>query len=82
MTEDSAMTILITGTNGFIGSHVASYFKSHGFVVIGLGRSAQPTDETIVNQYVQCDIGTDLIKNTTNGIFANRRSYSSCSGYA
>lgn len=55
------MVLLITGTNGFIGSHVATYFKKRGYVVIGLGRSAQPADETIVNEYIQCDIGTSFV---------------------
>lgn len=55
------MTILVTGTNGFIGGHVASYFKNRGDVVVGLGRSATPYDSYVVDQYIQCDLSTDAV---------------------
>lgn len=55
------MNILITGSNGFIGSHVASYFKQKGYYVIGLGRREKPYDESAVNEYVQCDLNSDEV---------------------
>ena len=30
------MNILVTGSNGFIGSHVSTYLKENGHYVIGL----------------------------------------------
>lgn len=53
--------ILVTGSNGFIGSHVAKYLKDRDYYVIGLGRSNHPFDESSVNEYVQCDLGTDKV---------------------
>lgn len=55
------MNILITGSNGFIGSHVASYFKRKGYYVIGLGRREKPYEESSVNEYVQCDLNSDEV---------------------
>lgn len=55
------MNILITGSNGFIGSHVASYFKKKGYYVIGLGRREKPYEESSVNEYVQCDLNSDEV---------------------
>ena len=47
--------VLITGSNGFIGSHTCRFLKSKGFHVIGLGRS--PVSKTeYVEDYVQCDL--------------------------
>jgi len=51
--------ILITGSNGFIGSHVAEYFRQRGWFTIGLGRKDAPVAE--VDQYCQCDLATNDI---------------------
>ena len=53
------MNILITGSNGFIGSHVARYLKEKGEVIVGLGRSPKPDDVSFVDEYIQCDLATD-----------------------
>ena len=50
--------ILITGSNGFIGNHVANYFKKNGYYVIGLGRSIEPFDANSVNEYISCDMNS------------------------
>lgn len=60
--NDISKTILVTGSNGFIGSHVASYLKKKNYYVIGLGRSEFPSDKSIVSEYVQCDLSTDKVK--------------------
>ena len=52
------MNVLVTGSNGFIGSHVAKYLKEKGFGVCGLGRSAYPSIEEVVDDYIQCDLAT------------------------
>lgn len=51
------MKILITGSNGFIGSHVCAWFQRQGDYVIGLGRHKNSL--TPVNEYVCCDLNTD-----------------------
>lgn len=42
--KDSAIpqgsTVLVTGTNGFLGSHIADQFLQHGFKVRGTVRDA------------------------------------------
>ncbi|MBK8867365.1 MAG: NAD(P)-dependent oxidoreductase [Actinomycetales bacterium] len=35
-------TMLLTGSNGFVGSHTTDAAQAAGWRVIGLGRSAQP----------------------------------------
>lgn len=55
------MNILITGSNGFIGHHVAAYFQEQGWYVIGLGRQKQPRYPEVVDEYVSCDMDTDAI---------------------
>ena len=55
------MKILITGSNGFIGSHVASYLKCEGYYIIGIGRSEKPYDELSIDEYIQCDLNSDKI---------------------
>lgn len=53
------MNILVTGTNGFIGSNVASYLRKKGEYVIGLGRSKKANYENCVDEYISCDLATD-----------------------
>lgn len=48
------MNILVTGSNGFIGSHVVKYLKDQGCYVIGLDRSEESTVD--VDEYVFCDL--------------------------
>lgn len=38
-------TILVTGAKGFVGSHVASYFKSLGYITYGIGHGYLSADE-------------------------------------
>lgn len=54
------MNILITGSNGFIGSHVAEYLKSEGHYIIGLGRRSAPSIPSIVDSYIKCNLGDDI----------------------
>lgn len=56
------MNILVTGSNGFIGSHVAKYLKGKGNHVCGLGRSAYPSIGAVIDEYVQCDLATDDVE--------------------
>ena len=49
-------TVIITGSNGFIGGHVARYLKEKGYFVVGVGR--QQTPKTEVNQHICCDISS------------------------
>lgn len=55
------MNILVTGSNGFIGNHVAKYFREKGDYVIGLGRSTSPKDASAIDEYYACDLSTDDI---------------------
>lgn len=57
------MNLLVTGSNGFIGSHVANYLKEKGHFVVGLGRSSAPSDASVVNEYISCDLGTEGVYN-------------------
>jgi UDP-glucose 4-epimerase len=46
--------VLITGVNGFIGSHLARKFQNEGFRVIGLDVSFSPS--MLLNEFAQTDI--------------------------
>lgn len=54
------MNVLVTGSNGFIGSHTVEYLKEKGCHVIGLGRKRQSTCN--VDQYVSCDVDSDELE--------------------
>lgn len=54
------MNVLVTGSNGFIGSHTVEYLKEKGCHVIGLGRKRQATCN--VDQYVSCDVDSEELK--------------------
>jgi nucleoside-diphosphate-sugar epimerase len=60
-------TVLITGVNGFIGSHLAQKFQSEGFPIIGLDVAPEPSQllqelTRISNNflYYQVDISKDM----------------------
>ena len=55
------MKVLITGSNGFIGSHVAAHLKKKGIYVIGLDRGDAPRSE--VDEYIACDLFTAEVAN-------------------
>lgn len=55
------MNILVTGSNGFIGSHVSTYLKENGHYVIGLGRKKLPT--SVVDEYICCDMHSEEVEN-------------------
>ena len=52
-------TILLTGSNGFIGRHVCDYLKQKGCFVIGLGRQSKSVAD--VDEYLNVDLDTDAI---------------------
>lgn len=54
------MNVLVTGSNGFIGSHTVEYLKEKGCYVIGLGRKGQSTCN--VDQYISCDVDSEELK--------------------
>lgn len=53
------MKILVTGSNGFIGSNVAKWLKERGHYIIGLGRHEESQAE--VDEYIQCDLNSDKV---------------------
>jgi UDP-glucuronate 4-epimerase len=50
-------TILITGTNGFIGAQYARRMKAHGWSVLGVDLQAAPSHDAC-NQYLSLDVST------------------------
>lgn len=50
-------TLLVTGSNGFIGGHVCNWLHNKGYYIIGLGRQA--VAKKTVDAYIQCDLGKD-----------------------
>lgn len=60
------MNILITGSNGFIGGHVAQYFKKKGHYIIGLGRSKIAYNTSVVDEYIQCNLATEKVNEIPN----------------
>ncbi|MBO5524972.1 MAG: NAD-dependent epimerase/dehydratase family protein, partial [Roseburia sp.] len=51
---------MVTGSNGFIGSHVSRYLRKQGNYVIGLGRRDKPVGQ--VDEYVCCDMDTEKVE--------------------
>ena len=60
------MNVLVTGSNGFIGTHVCRYLKEKGMYVIGMGRRAEATSK--VDEYVCCDMSSDDIFEIPNKV--------------
>lgn len=56
------MPLLVTGVDGFIGSHLAAHLASAGFDVIGIGRQAESDDrqKPARLRYIQHDLTTSL----------------------
>ncbi len=52
------MRLLLTGSNGFLGSHIARDAKVRGWHVVGVGR--QPTPATEVEAYLRHDLTAPL----------------------
>ena len=48
--------VLVTGSNGFIGSHVVKWLRDKDYYVIGLGRNKE--SKTLVDEYVCCDLAS------------------------
>lgn len=59
------MNILVTGSNGFIGSHVVKWLKEKNCYIIGLDLGEASTSE--VDEYLCCDLYTEA----TGKIFDN-----------
>lgn len=60
------MKILVTGSNGFIGSNLCKYLKNQGCDVIGLGLASDSRSEA-VNEYIQCDLSTEATDHILDG---------------
>ena len=64
------MRILLTGSNGFIGSRIAADAQARGWRVVGLGRSA--ASATPVTEYVSHDLSRplppDLVAGTVDAV--------------
>lgn len=54
------MNVLVTGSNGFIGSHTVKYLKEKECYVIGMGRKVQSTCN--VDQYISCDVDSEELE--------------------
>lgn len=52
------MRLLLSGSNGFIGSRVATDALARGWEVIGIGRRAEPS--VPVSRYLRADLGESL----------------------
>lgn len=52
------MRLLLTGSNGFVGSRIAADARARGWQVVGLGRSAAPSGP--VDDYVRHDLADPI----------------------
>lgn len=54
----SSKAILITGVNGFVGTHLVNEILDQGFEVIGLGREEEPNNfvRDKLKAYLSCDL--------------------------
>ena len=59
------MRVLLTGSNGFLGSATALLARRRGWEVVGLGRSVAPT--TPVDHYVRHDLSAPLPRDLVPG---------------
>lgn len=60
------MKILITGSNGYIGSHACRMFGESNYV-IGVGRKEK--SDAVTNKYICCDFAMDNVKEKLTGVF-------------
>lgn len=53
--------VAVTGTNGFVGHHVAREFAQSGYHVVGIGREPRvsPGLEGVVDEYISCDLSSE-----------------------
>lgn len=65
------MNVLITGSNGFIGNHVAKYFKQKGEYIIGMGRRDSAANSNVVDEYISCDMHSTDVDNIMSKIKCN-----------
>lgn len=57
-TRVERMRILLTGSNGFVGTRIVGEAHRRGWQVLGVGRQQQPTSQ--VDHYLSHDLGTPL----------------------
>lgn len=50
------MKIIVTGVNGFLGSHMADYLSAQGHQVIGCARHLREKKPADLHTYVDCDL--------------------------
>ena len=60
------MKVLVTGSNGFIGSNLCRYLKKQGCDVIGLDLAGASRVDA-VDEYIQCDLSTEATGLILNG---------------
>ena len=60
------MKILVTGSNGFIGSNLCRYLKKQGCGVIGLDLAPASRIDA-VDEYVECDLSTEKTAHILDG---------------
>ena len=60
------MKVLVTGSNGFIGSNLCRYLKKQGCDLIGLDLAAASRIDA-VDEYIQCDLSTEATGHILDG---------------
>lgn len=61
------MRVLLTGSNGFLGTRIAQQAAARGWEVLGLGRSARPNPASPVSGYLSHDLGLPLTEPMAEG---------------
>lgn len=65
------MNILVTGSNGFIGSNVCGYLKKQGCHVVGLDLGETRAAHSDVDEYIQCDLSSEKTAHIFDGFQAD-----------
>lgn len=65
------MRIIVTGVNGFLGSHMAKYLSAQGHEVIGCSRLLREKKPAPMSKYVDCDLSDRIETDKLFGAFSN-----------